>query len=243
MINTNKEKPLIGLTLDLETNNSYSSFPWYAIRENYCNSITKLGGIPIALPYDLYSVSAVLEKLDGFIITGGAFDVDPAYFSEKKNFSSVKTKSSRTNFEIKLSEKVLKKNKPLLGICGGQQLINVIYGGSLIQDINSEINTTINHEQKNPRNETSHNVKIVKKTLLHKILTENVIKVNSAHHQSVKQLGSGLKVNAVAEDGIIEGIEDNSQYFCLGVQWHPEFLIEKSDENLIKYFIKKSIRK
>ena len=127
MVNKNNRKPLIGLTLDLETNNSYSSFPWYAIRQNYCSSITKLGGIPIALPYDKLSINTILEKLDGFIITGGAFDVNPAYFSEKKKFNNVTTKEARTEFEIKLCNKVLENNKPLLGICGGQQLINVIY--------------------------------------------------------------------------------------------------------------------
>ncbi len=235
-----KKKPLIGLTLDFEVKKSYSVFPWYAIRENYCSSIINLGGIPIPLVYDNNSISTIIDLLDGFIITGGAFDIDPSYFSEKKNFNNVITKDSRTEYEIKLCNEILKRDKPLLGICGGQQLINVIYGGSLIQDINSEIKTNIHHEQKNPRDETSHNVKIIKNTYLYNIINKKKIKVNSAHHQSVKQAGNGLTINAIADDGVVEGIEDTSKTFCIGVQWHPEFLIEASDKKIISNFIDKS---
>ena len=232
-----KNKPLIGLTLDLEKNKSYSAFPWYAIRENYCSSVSSVGGIPIPLAYDISSINTILDKIDGLIITGGAFDINPYYFSEKKKYNSIVTKDTRTQYEIKLCEEVLKKNLPLLGICGGQQLINVIYGGSLIQDINSEIKTQINHEQKNPRDQTSHSVNVIKSTFLHKIISQENILVNSAHHQSVKDPGSGLQINAHANDGVIEGIEDNSMNFCIGVQWHPEFLIENSDKILLQYFI------
>ena len=235
-----KKKPLIGLTLDLENSKSYSKFPWYAIRQNYCNTISKMGGIPIPLVYDINSINTIIEKLDGFIITGGAFDINPSYFSERKKFNNIITKDIRTDYEIKLCNKILKNNFPLLGICGGQQLINVIYGGSLIQDINKEINTNIKHEQPNPRNQTSHTVRIIQNTYLSNIISKNIIKVNSAHHQAVKNTGLGLKINAQAEDGIIEGIEDPSLNFCIGLQWHPEFLIEKNDIQVYEEFISKS---
>jgi putative glutamine amidotransferase len=233
-----KKKPLIGLTLDLENIKSYSKFPWYAIRQNYCSAISNMGGIPIPLVYDINSINTMIEKLDGFIITGGAFDINPSYFSEKKRFNNVVTKEIRTEYEIRLCNKILKNNLPLLGICGGQQLINVIYGGSLIQDIEKEIATTIKHEQPNPRNQTSHSVSIIKNTFLSTIIKKEKIKVNSAHHQAVKRVGSGLNVNAIASDGVIEGIEDKSLNFCIGLQWHPEFLIEKSDELVYKKFLK-----
>lgn len=239
------KKPLIGLTLDLENNKSYSKFPWYAIRENYCSSISKMGGIPIPLAYDIKAISSILEKIDGFVITGGAFDIDPAYFYEKKKFKNIITKTDRTKYEITLCNEILKKNLPLLGICGGQQLLNVIYGGTLIQDISKEVGSIINHEQTNPRNQTSHVVEIMQNTLLYDITSKRKIKVNSAHHQSVKSTGLGLTINAKAEDGIIEGIEDKKLKFCMGVQWHPEFLIENSDKKIFKSFIyaaKKNIK-
>jgi len=235
-----KKKPLIGLTLDLENSNSYSKFPWYAIRQNYCTTISKMGGIPLPLVYDINSINTMIEKLDGFIITGGAFDINPSYFSERKKFNNIIIKDTRTDYEIKLCNKILENNLPLLGICGGQQLINVIYGGTLIQDIDKEIETKIKHEQTNPRNQTSHKVKIIKNTYLNNIISENIIKVNSAHHQAVKNIGLGLKINAKAEDDVIEGIEDPKLNFCIGLQWHPEFLIEESDKLIYKEFISKA---
>jgi len=96
-----KKKPLIGLTLDLENNKSYSKFPWYAIRQNYCSAISNMGGIPIPLVYDINSINTMIEKLDGFIITGGAFDINPSYFSEKTKFKNVVTKEDRTEYEIR----------------------------------------------------------------------------------------------------------------------------------------------
>ena len=107
----------------------------------------------------------------------------------------------------------------------------------MIQDIEKEIATSIKHEQPNPRNQTSHSVNIIKNTFLSKIIKKDNIKVNSAHHQAVKTVGLGLTVNAVASDGVIEGIEDKSLDFCIGLQWHPEFLIEESDKQVYKKFL------
>ena len=89
-----KKKPLIGLTLDLENNKSYSKFPWYAIRQNYCSAISNMGGIPIPLVYDINAINTMVEKLDGFVITGGAFDINPTYFSEKIKFCLLYTSPS-----------------------------------------------------------------------------------------------------------------------------------------------------
>lgn len=149
-------------------------------------------------------------------------------------------KEERTIFEYKLIESCLKNNKPLLAICGGEQLLNVVMGGTLFQDINEEVETNIEHEQKNPRNEGSHSIEIVNNTKLAGIVKTNKIFVNSAHHQAVKKVGKDLIVNANSDDGIIEGIEHKNLKFCIGVQWHPEFLIQKSDENLFSALIKVS---
>jgi len=237
------KKPIIGLTLDLETSKTYSKFPWYALRENYCSSISNFGGIPIPLVYDNKSINSILDIIDGLVITGGAFDIDPKYYLERKKYKNIFIKNERTEFEINICKKALKKDIPILGICGGQQLLNIVYGGSLIQDIKKDLSTVIDHEQKNPRNQVSHSVKLNLNTKLYNIIKKKSIKVNSAHHQSIKTAGKGLIINAIAPDGVIEGIEDQSKNFCIGVQWHPEFMIKQSDNDLLKGFIKAAKKK
>ena len=227
------QKPLIGITLDSEKKKTYSKFPWYALRENYVSSISKLNAIPIPLIHDNKLIQNFGKILDGLIITGGDFDIDPKIYNKKKK-GSKNIKNKRTNFEIKIYKKFIKLNKPILGICGGAQLINVAEGGTLIQDLKR---TPINHEQENPRNETSHKVNIYKHSKLFKICGKNKIKVNSAHHQAIKKLGKDLKVSAISNDGVIESIEHKKHRWCIGLQWHPEFLITNEDLKIYKNFI------
>jgi putative glutamine amidotransferase len=125
----------------------------------------------------------------------------------------------------------------VLGICGGQQLLNVVLGGTLIQHIPDEIADALAHEQPNPRNEPGHTVRIVPGTLLHRITGATEMSVNSAHHQAVKKVAPGAVVDATAPDGVIEGIEATGKRFCLGVQWHPEFAIDPGDVKIVAAFI------
>lgn len=231
------KKPLIALTLDYETSKGYSKYPWYAIRENYFTSIEESGGIGVGIPHNMKDIVSLLHKIDGLVITGGNFDIDPNIFGESSVHKTVKLKENRTNFELLAAEIMLKQNKPVLGICGGEQLINVLYKGSLIQHIPDEIKNSIEHEQKNPRNEAGHSVTIQENTKLYSIISKQNIMVNSAHHQAIKVPGKGLIVNALSNDGVIEGIEDPTKTFCIGVQWHPEFFIQGSDNKLLKAFI------
>ena len=231
------KKPLIALTLDYETSKGYSKYPWYAIRENYFTSIEESGGIGVGIPHNTKDIVSLLHKIDGLVITGGNFDIDPNIFGESSVHKTVKLKENRTNFELLAAEIMLKQNKPVLGICGGEQLINVLYKGSLIQHIPDEIKNSIEHEQKNPRNEAGHSVTIQENTKLYSIISKQNIMVNSAHHQAIKVPGKGLIVNALSNDGVIEGIEDPKKTFCIGVQWHPEFFIQGSDNKLLKAFI------
>lgn len=226
-------KPIIGITTDYEEENkSYSQYPWFALRENYIKSCEKYGANCIILPISKDSID--LNLLDGLVITGGNFDIHPKFFGQKINNKKVKIKSKRTNYEINLLKKFFKLNKPILGICGGAQLINVFDGGSLIQDIN----TNINHEQPNPRNETGHDIEIISKTYLNKIYRRKLSGVNSAHHQAVDIIGKNLEINARSSVGIVEAFKHREHFYCLGIQWHPEFLITKLDETIIKDFIK-----
>ena len=233
------KKTIIGITLDNEEAGQYSNFPWYAIRKNYLHSIEKVGGIPFPLFHSLSSVDNLIDIIDGVIITGGNFDINPSLYGQKTN-SSRNEKTLRTLFEIELCKKSLIKNIPVLGICGGEQLINISLGGTLIQDINKLESETLEHEQTNPRDQTSHKVYIEPKTLLHNIIGEDKINVNSAHHQAVDKLGNGLKVNGKSKDGIVESIESSNHKWCIGIQWHPEFLITKSDKLIFMDFIHNS---
>ena len=234
------KSPVIGITLDAENNKNYSKFPWYASRRNYSDSVVLAGGIPLFLPHNLNMIEEFIEIVDGIIITGGDFDVDPKIYGEKINSDKVSTKNDRTEFEFEILKKAIKFSIPVLGICGGQQLLNVVLGGTLIQHIPDVIKGKINHEQTNPRDEPSHQVNIIKNTKLHKIINADNMFVNSAHHQAVKKLGKNLIVNCSTEDGVIEGIENPNAEFCLGVQWHPEFLIDKKDIEIFKSLIESS---
>jgi putative glutamine amidotransferase len=132
---------------------------------------------------------------------------------------------------------MLDQDKPVLGICGGEQLINVILGGTLIQHIEDEVAGSVLHEQPNPRDEPGHLVRVTPGTLLHRLTGADQLSVNSAHHQAVKDVGPEVAVNAIAPDGVIEGIESKIHRFCLGVQWHPEFLIHGGDAKLFSGLI------
>jgi len=230
-------QPVIGVTLDHELAGGYSKFPWYAVRENYMNAISHAGGLPIALPYNDKQIGEYMHLIDGLLLTGGAFDIDPNLFGRTKHNSVVSLKSQRTAFELSTARTALESDIPLLGICGGEQLINVALGGSLIQHIPDEVRNVLEHEQLNPRNQPGHSVNIVSGTLLHNIVGLDEIRVNSAHHQAVESVGPTGIVNAYAPDGIIEGIEEPGHRFCLGVQWHPEFHISSGDFKIFDAFV------
>ena len=234
------KNPVVGITLDEGNEETYSKFPWYAVRRNYSESIDLAGGIPIFLPHNVKKIPEYIDIIDALIVTGGDFDIDPKFYGQKINSSKIKLKSKRTNFEYEIAKKAMKINLPVLGICGGQQLLNVVLGGSLIQHIPDKIKTKINHEQKNPRDEASHIVKIKKRTKLHTITKVDSMFVNSAHHQAVDKLGKDLIVNSYTEDGIIEGFEHQKLNFCLGIQWHPEFLIDDKDIEIFKALVRNS---
>jgi putative glutamine amidotransferase len=233
--------PLIGITADSESPkegaNNYSKYPWYAIRENYCGAVRAAGGVPLVLPHETSLVARYAALLDGLLVSGGAFDVDPTLFGADSRHDTVVLKEGRTDFELGITRAMLTADKPLLGICGGQQLLAVVLGGTLIQHIPDEVQNPLAHEQPNPRHQAGHEVTITEGSLLHRITGVTTASVNSAHHQAVKAVPPNIVIGAVAPDGVIEGIEDPSRAFCIGVQWHPEFHISPADERLFQAFI------
>ena len=232
-----KRPPIIGITLDYETTPSYSKMPWYALRENYCTAVSRFGALPLPLPHEVALAPHYLSLIDGLMITGGAFDVSPEYYGEKTTSDTVSTKDQRTAFEFAITRGAIEKNIPVLGICGGEQLLNVVLGGTLIQHIPDSIAGALEHEQKNPRTEPGHEISIVPGTLLHRIAGNAVAAVNTAHHQAVAKPAPGVVVNARSSDGVIEGIELSGHPFCLGVQWHPEYYVSSIDKRIFEAFI------
>lgn len=229
--------PVIGITLDSEPSGGYAKLPWYALRENYSDAVADAGGTPILLPHEAGRAEDYLSLIGGLIVTGGAFDVDPALFGAETRHETVRTKDRRTEFEIAVTRGAMERDMPVLGICGGEQLINVILGGTLIQHIPDEIADALAHEQPNPRTEPGHTVAVTPNTLLHRIAGAAELSVNSSHHQAVKDTGDGVVVNAVAPDGVIEGIESTRHRFCLGVEWHPEYGIDSADRKIFEALI------
>ncbi len=224
--------PIIGLTLDSEKPGGYSKFPWYALRANYMDAIAAAGALPLALPHHPELTDAYLDRIDALVVTGGAFDVDPMLYGDDGRHATVALKQDRTTAELALLRGALARDMPVLGICGGQQLLAVALGGTLIQHIPDAVPDALAHEQPNPRDEPGHTVSIAPGTRLRAIVGADTMRVNSSHHQAVRDPGPHAVIDARAPDGVIEGLEDARYRFCLGVQWHPEFLIDPGDRRI-----------
>jgi len=235
------KRPIIGVTMDAEKPGGYSKFPWYALRENYGSVVVKAGGLPIFLPHEAALTDSYLDEIDGLIVTGGAFDVDPALYGGGPRHRTVTVKEGRTAFELAVTQGAIARNMAVLGICGGQQLLNVALGGTLIQHIPDTIKNPLAHEQPNPRNEPGHAVAIAAGTRLRDIVGVAEMHVNSAHHQAADQVASPVLVDATAPDGVIEGIEQPALKFCIGVQWHPEFEVDPHDIDIFRALIAAAI--
>jgi putative glutamine amidotransferase len=235
--------PLIGVTLDSEQPGGYSKYPWYALRNHYADAVAAAGGLPVALPHHAALAEDYLDRLDALIVTGGAFDVDPALYGDADRHATVILKETRTGAELALLRGALARDLPVLGICGGQQLLAVALGGTLIQHIPDTIQAALPHEQPNPRHEPGHAIAIAPGTLLARITGQTAMQVNSSHHQAVRTAGPHAVVSATAPDGVIEAIEAPGHSFCLGVQWHPEFLIDPGDARIFAAFITAAQRK
>jgi len=233
------QRPIIGIVMNYDDNGTYfSKMPWYALRCNYFESIERAGGIPIALPFQVNAVPDYIGLLDGLVISGGQ-DYPPEFYGEEALPNVINLiKGGRAEFDFKILDAALKKNIPVLGICAGEQAINIYFGGTLLQDIQTHDPKAMNHLKPRPTTESSHAISVTEGTLLHRITGKTLYEVNSSHHQSVHRIGRGLVVNAVAPDGVIEGVEHPEYKFCLGVEWHPEFEICPEDTKIFNAFVK-----
>lgn len=223
------EAPLIGITPDISNaqDPSADGEPMIFLMDRYTRAILEVGGIPLVLPIipSRRVIEKTLENLHGILVTGGNFDIDPRFYGEQPDEALGEVRQERTQFELELISIALARDLPLLGVCGGEQAINVALGGSLYQDIATQVPTATEHRQTDPKAHSGHQVKIHHGTKLEQIVGCDTLEANTTHHQAVKRLGKGLMTNAISGDGIIEGIESKDHSFVLGVQWHPELLI------------------
>jgi putative glutamine amidotransferase len=222
--------PLIGITADSsgceQTGVEAKRDGLYSLASRYCDAIENAGGLPIIIPHSRsrIQISHLLKRIDGLLISGGGFDIDPAYYREQPIAKLGKINPQRTFTELEAIAFGLKGDLPMLGICGGAQAINVALGGSLYQDIPTQCPAALKHQQEEYGENYGHLVDVTHGTLLYKICDCKTLKVNTTHHQAIRRLGEGLAINAIAPDGVIEGIESKNQSFVLGLQWHPEVL-------------------
>lgn len=204
------------------------------IENTYIRAIEASGGMAILLPYTANpeSIDRFIDLCDGFIFAGGA-DIEPARYGEEKHPLCGETTPYRDQVEFLAFEKIMKTEKPIMGICRGSQLINVALGGTLYQDIPSEIKTDLTHKQEHPHSEPAHEANVVSGSLLHSLIGKSRIHINSLHHQAIKELGDGLSPMAVADDGIIEAIARTGKRLVWGFQWHPEKTFDNSEDSKI----------
>lgn len=229
-------KPIVGiLPLFDEKKDSY----W--MRPGYMKGIMNAGGIPVMLPFieNIEDIKQLSENFDGFLFTGGP-DIDPTYYHEEKKENCGDLTPYRDTLESQLFKEVYALNKPILGICRGHQLLNVLCGGTLYQDLPSEYQSTITHRMKPPYDNKQHTVTLIEDTPLKSLLNKTILPVNSCHHQAIKELGNDLQPMAISEDGLIESCYAPHKKFVWGVQWHPELMCtEKESQKIFEEFIRK----
>jgi len=216
------DNPIIGITTDIDGE-------YLRIKKYYSEAITLAGGIPLLIPPD-GNASVQAEILDGLLISGGG-DIAPSYYHEKKLQKTTKVPKKRTDFELSLLKEVIRLRKPVLGVCYGMQLINIFRGGTLYQDIDSQVTVAKDHKK------DYHLIMITENRFLRK----GRFSVNSSHHQAVKKLGKGLTAFARSTDDLIEAFFQKDYPFLVGIQWHPERQMKKTISlRLFRSFIEAS---
>lgn len=227
-------KPIIGIGSDVQSPEGERERAFTYL--TYVEAVRRAGAIPVLIPPQPENAEQLMRELDGFLLAGGD-DCDPAVYGEERHPTVDPMDVRRQANDLALAEAARKHEVPMLGICLGLQVMNVAAGGTLIQDIDSQHDTEIQHASI-PEDRGRHDVIIEKGTHLAGVLPALELNVNSSHHQAIRKVGQGLRVTALAPDGIVEGVEDPKHPFYLGVQWHPEDMTgETSGSALFTAFI------
>ncbi len=229
-------RPFIGITTRLGAEDTFYQ------RRFYAEAVEAAGGAPVYIPLipNREYLSSLADRLDGLMLSGSDSDLDPAFYFEEPHPRLGSVIPERDECDLILLEIAERRAIPVLAICFGMQSLNVSRGGSLIQDIESQVPDAIKHEQGRPSNRASHSVRIEPDSLLAQMAGGESVRVNSSHHQAIKRTGRDLRVIARAPDGVIEAVVDaRPDRFTLGVQWHPEIGWErdKFSQAVFKRFV------
>ena len=242
-MNRKKTVPLIGITCSMEYYKKGRRYPTaYAfdfLKRSYYEAVERSEGIPIVLPNTkkVNNVQSLLNLLDGLLISGGN-DVDPVFYGGKKEAKNLNITPERDVFELSLVRKATTRKIPMMAICRGMQLLNVAFGGNLYQDFSTERNFRDHTLEGSTIYKKRHAIIIQEGSRLFDIIQKKKIMVNTSHHQMVKRVGAGLTATAWSEeDGVIEAIETEEDRFLLGVQWHPELMMDKNSKVLFDWLI------
>jgi len=205
---------------------------YYKVNKKYIYALKEFGKKAIIIPYE-NNAEDILNNINGLLVIGGG-DISEKYINEKLDCHAADIYIERDDFEVEMIKKAVEYNIPILAICRGEQILNIAFGGNIIQHIDG-------HIQNASRNIGSHFVNVNKNSKLYKIVKKDRFIVNSFHHQVVKNTGGNIIVSATSDDGYIEAIENTSAKFCIGVQWHPEAMFnQKENKNIFQYFIESS---
>ncbi len=236
---SNDHRPLIGIPSGSLEPPPAPGAHYFQFNGNYPAALAASGALPIVIPLGLPedALHAIFEQLDGLCLPGGG-DVDPAYYAEERHAALGTVDAPRDATELTLARWALAADLPVLGICRGIQLLNVAAGGSLYQDLPAQLPGAGRHDFKlaeSPWERPVHRVRMVEDSLLAAIFGTDELMTNSFHHQAVKQPGDGFLAVAWADDEVVEGIENRSRRFAVGVQWHPEGMY-RTDHRSCKLF-------
>nr|PZN38387.1 MAG: peptidase C26 [Bacillota bacterium] len=223
-------RPLIGLTSSTHTHPE-TGLEWLGQSRDYLAAVEKQGGLPVLLPLVRTPEEAaeLLRRLDGLLLTGGG-DPDPHLWGEDPHPALGEVEPERDRAEVLLAREALALGMPILAICRGMQILAVAAGGRLWQDIPSQVPGAIQHRQRAPRWHPGHRIQVAPGSRLAALLGEGEHRVNSFHHQAVRDLPPGFRVAALAPDGVVEAFEATGPAFVLAVQWHPESFARRGGE-------------
>jgi putative glutamine amidotransferase len=226
-------RPLIGVPTGREKSQRFFGLPLYIMNQTYVRTLENLGALPVLIPLQMSEATlrGIFERLDGILFPGGE-DIDPSHYGEERHEQLGSTDQERDRTELLLARWAIEEGLPVLGVCRGAQVLNVVCGGSLFQDLTSQAPQLAKHDYFPPtfeRFRISHQVAIDPESRLAHSLGQ-VHEVNSMHHQGIRELGVGLRAVAIAEDGLAEAVEVPELPFVVGVQWHPEELA-KTDQH------------